>query len=82
MALAATNGLTAGANCKRHDAAPVLFGRAASAAGTVRRLAGLNAMLGCRKRVLRRPISFFSNGFEFGDDFEIFGTTCRSLGAN
>ena len=33
-------------NCKRHDAAPVLFGRAASAAGVVRRLVGLNAKLG------------------------------------
>ena len=46
VALAATNGLPAGANCKRHDAAPVLFGRAASAAGQVRRLGGLNAKLG------------------------------------
>jgi len=37
---------SAGATCKRHDAAPVLFGRAASAAGKVRRLVGLNAKLG------------------------------------
>ena len=46
MALAATNDQTAGANCKRHDAAPIMFGRGASAPGEVRRLAGLNAKLG------------------------------------
>jgi hypothetical protein len=43
---AATNDPMAGANCKRHDAALVLFGRAASAADQVRRLASLNATLG------------------------------------
>jgi hypothetical protein len=42
VAFAATNGQPAGATCKRHDAAPVLFGRGASAPGTVRRLVGLN----------------------------------------
>ena len=44
--LGATNGSPAGARCKQHDAAPVLFGRAASAAGKVRRLGSLNAKLG------------------------------------
>jgi hypothetical protein len=36
----------AGATCNGRDAAPVLFGRAASAAGAVRRLDCLNAKLG------------------------------------
>ncbi len=47
--LAATNGLPAEANSKHRDAAPVLFGRAASAADQVRRLASLNAKLGGRQ---------------------------------
>ena len=43
-ALLAANELPAGvANCKQRDAAPVLFDRAASAAGQVRRLDSLNA---------------------------------------
>ena len=39
------------ANCKRHDAAPVLFGRAASAADQVRRLGSLNAKLAGQPRM-------------------------------
>ena len=42
------------ANCKHRDAAPVLFGRAASAADQVRRLASLNAKLGGRGQSLSR----------------------------
>lgn len=40
---------SAGATCKRHDAAPVLFDRAASAAGAVRRLVCFNAKLGAAR---------------------------------
>jgi len=45
-ALAATNEVSAEATCKRRDAAPVLFDRAALAAGAVRRLVRLSEKLG------------------------------------
>jgi len=44
------------ATCKRHDAAPVLFGRAASAADQVRRLASLNAKLAAGREQTQRHL--------------------------
>ncbi len=68
MALAATNDQSAGARCKRHDAAPVLFGRGASAPGAVRRLDCLNAKLAGARESLRHlpgswPSRFQRDGF-------------------
>ncbi len=78
VAFAATNDHSAGANCKRHDAAPVLFGRAASAAGAVRRLDCLNAKLGRDTNrnyevaeLLRQPLFSACNN----DDSTSFDTT-------
>ncbi len=70
--LAATNDLTAGATCKQHDAAPVLFGPAASAADQVRRLDSLNAKLGRGLRELtvrdryRASAMTYERGLPFG----------------